>query len=158
LSNQPTKDKNTLAQVLGKINALSQKKTSSPLPVDSAPPVIEKSQVIAKPQVAIPVLTEVYSGAITHGYQADVAVPEFPTDGSDAESLSREDLHLYGSNTPSREQLIKKIMAEMQPMIASAVKEALIHELAIAEVRLLSTLEKDLNALLRLRLETVLKP
>ena len=45
----------------------------------------------------------------------------------------------------------------MQPMIDSAVKEALIHELAVAEVKLLSTLEKDLSEVLRLRLESILK-
>ena len=151
MSNQPTQDKNTLAQVLGKINALSQKKTAAALPV-VAPLEIEK------PQVAIPVLTEVYSGDIAHGYQADAPVPVLPLDESDAESLSPEDFSSFSSNKKMREQLIKKIMAEMQPMIDSAVKEALIHELAIAEVRLLSTLEKDLNALLRLRLESLVKP
>ncbi|BCM23955.1 hypothetical protein [Methyloradius palustris] len=151
MSNQPTQDKNTLAQVLGKINALSQKKTAAALPVVS-PLEIEK------PQAAIPVLTEVYSGDIVHGYQAVEAIPVLSIYESDAESLSPEDFSSFSSNKKMREQLIKKIMAEMQPMIDSAVKEALIHELAIAEVRLLSTLEKDLNALLRLRLESLVKP
>ena len=152
MSNHPTQDKNTLAQVLGKINALSQKKTAAALPVVPAPREIEK------PKAAIPVLTEVYSGDIAHGYQAGDAIPVLPIDESDAESLSPEDVRSYDSSKQTRERLIKKIMAEMQPLIDSAVKEALIHELAVTEVRLLGTLEKDLNDLLRLRLESLVKP
>jgi len=151
LSNQPTQDKNTLAQVLGKINALSQKKTATASLKDT---VLDSLQAEAgQSKAAIPVLTEVYEGDILHnGQVTDEPLSDYVTD-----ILTPEHLYSFTSDKQDHEEIIKKIMAEMQPLLNAAVKEALIHELAVAEVRLLTALEKDLNAVLRLRLESLLK-
>jgi len=151
LSNQPIQDKNTLAQVLGKINALAQKNTASALLKDAAP--VPQSAEILRSNALIPVLTEVYQGDILHGEQAfNDNESGYATDG-----LSAENLHALTSHKQDHEKIVNKIMAEMQPMIESALKEALTHELALVEVKLLTTLEKDLNTLLQLRLESILK-
>jgi catalase len=148
LTNQPIQDKNTLAQVLSKINALSQKKNATNHPIETAS--TEKFQSTT----AVPVLTEVYEGDIFHGTHAS---EEVETDSA-RDGLTSENLYSFLSDEQDHGKIVKKIMAEIQPMINAAVKEALIHELAVAEVKLLTSLEKDLNAVLKLKLESILKP
>lgn len=134
---------NQLNEVINRINALTRQSRFKQAPAE----------------VSIPRLTEVYEGGMTlkpvESTRSlpilDNLVDKMPGQAHEKTTGSAHHEQIQSSMTEAQQ---KRLLREMEPVIKAAVKKAVLSELVVIEKALKTTLEQDMIAALRARIES----